>query len=108
MSGGDWPELERTELERRHREACDLLLASQEELGRVSSAHEKALREVESAHADVDASRDDLRDAERELRALRDELAVRDGQLADVVGSASWRLTQPLRLLKARIREPRQ
>jgi hypothetical protein len=108
VSGGDWPDLERTELERRHREACDLLLASQEELARVSSAHEKALREVESAHADVETSRDDLRRADLELHVLRNELTVRDGQLADLVGSASWRLTQPLRLLKARIREPRQ
>jgi chromosome segregation ATPase len=108
VSGGDWQDLERIELERRHREACELLLASQEELARVSSAHEKALREVESAHADVEMSRDDLRGAELELQALRDELTVRDGQLADVVGSASWRLTEPLRLLKARIREPRQ
>jgi hypothetical protein len=101
MSGGDWPELERTELERRHREACDLLLAAQEELARVSSAHAKALREVESAHADVELSREEVRAAELEL-------ALRDGQLADVVGSVSWRLTQPLRLLKARVREPRQ
>jgi hypothetical protein len=105
VSGGDWPELERTELERRHREACDLLLAAQEELARLSSAHELALREVESAHADVELSLDDLRAAE--LR-LRDEVALRDEQLADVVGSVSWRLTRPLRLLKARIREPRQ
>jgi hypothetical protein len=101
VSGGDWPELERAELERRHREACDLLLAAQEELARVSSAHERALREVESARADVELGRDDLRRAELAL-------ALRDEQLADVVGSVSWRLTRPLRQLKARIREPQQ
>jgi hypothetical protein len=101
VSGGDWPELERTELERRHREACDLLLAAQEELARVSSAHENALREIESARADVELSRDDMRRAELAL-------ALRDEQLADVVGSVSWRLTGPLRQLKARMREPQQ
>jgi hypothetical protein len=96
---GDWTDLDRAELERRHREACDLLLASEQEVGRLASALAKAVREAEVLASELEL--------ERQRTADRDaQLADRDQQLADVIGSASWQVTRPLRTLKSRLREP--
>jgi hypothetical protein len=98
MSGGDWSDLDRAELERRHREACDLLLASEQQLGRLASELEKVSRNAEVLASDLDLARQELADRDAQL-------ADRDTQLADIVGSASWQVTQPLRSLKSRLRE---
>ena len=99
MSGGDWPELERTELERRPARRATSC-SPRRRSSPLASAHEKALREIESARG-VELSR---ATCEPPIR-LR-EVAVRDEQIADLVGSVSWRLTRPLRVLKARLVEP--
>jgi hypothetical protein len=105
MTDGDWSEIGRDELERRHREACKLLLASEEELARVAGALESAVRESEAAHADLAVAQADLAHAHDELRETSRLRALREDQLADVLGSASWQLTRPLRQLKSMARE---
>jgi hypothetical protein len=93
-------EPDRAELERRYREACALLLASQEELSRLAQRVEDATRAAEETRADLDAARDELQQAHADLGEANRVRALREEQLADVLGSASWRLTTPLRSLK--------
>jgi hypothetical protein len=93
-------EPDRGELERRYREACTLLLASQEELSRLAQRVEDATRAAAETQADLEAARDELAQAHDDLGEANRVRALREQELADVLGSASWRLTTPLRTLK--------
>jgi hypothetical protein len=104
MSGGDWGDLDRAELERRHREACELLLASEQQLGRAAGELEVVVRRAEVLASELELERRRLAEREAQLADREAQLLQRDAQIADIVGSTSWQVTQPLRSLKSRLR----
>jgi hypothetical protein len=105
VTGGRWPELDRLELERRHLEACELLISSEEEIARLASTLELASREIEAARSELASAREDVAQLELELREVGELRALREAQLDGVLASASWQVTRPLRVLKAIVRE---
>jgi hypothetical protein len=105
MTGGRWSELDRLELERRHLEACELLISSEEEVARLASSLELAIRETEAARSELASAREDVASLELELREVGELRALREAQLDGVLASASWQVTRPLRVLKAMVRD---
>jgi hypothetical protein len=106
MTDGPWSELDRPELERRHLEACELLIASEEEIARLAGTVELVSREIEIIRSELATARDDIVQLERELREMAELRALREVELEGVLSSASWQVTRPLRVLKAIVREP--
>jgi hypothetical protein len=105
MSGGDWADLDRAELERRHREACELLLASEQQLGRAASELEAVVRRAEALAGELEVERRRLAERDAQIAERDAQIVQRDAQIADIVGSASWQITRPLRTFKSRLRE---
>jgi hypothetical protein len=105
MSDARWPELDRLELERRHLEACELLISSEEEIARLASALELVSREVAVTRSELAAAREGAAELRAELRAVEELRALREKQLEGVLASSSWQLTRPLRVIKSMLRE---
>ena len=100
--------IERAELERRYREACELLLAAQAEIARIADDLAGTSRVRDEAVLELATVRDELASALGELDHAGRTRALREQQLDEVLGSASWQLTGPLRRIKALVRESRQ
>jgi hypothetical protein len=105
MTDGRWRDIDRPELERRHLEACELLISSEEEIARLAGSLEVALREVGAARADLASARERIAQLELDLRQITELCALREAELDGVLSSASWQLTRPFRVLKSIVRE---
>jgi hypothetical protein len=105
MTDGRWQEVDRLELERRHLEACELLISSEEEIARLASSLALALREVEASRFDLTGARERVAQLELELRAVAELRALREAELNGVLSSTSWQVTRPLRVLKGIVRD---
>jgi chromosome segregation ATPase len=87
-------------IERLELAADELVDASEQGLRALHEGHQ---RELAAKDAEVAAARVEPDALRGEVAALRERLARADRTLAEVFASPSWRITKPLRRLKARL-----
>lgn len=70
----------------------------------LARCQEQLEQHIAAASERLSAADSQLREADQQLRALMQQLAERDERLHAIRRSLSWKLTRPLRWLKARVR----
>lgn len=85
------------------------LAAFEAELASTRERHDEAMAVALAANAAVlSGLRAELRQRDAEAQDLRSRLALRENEVGRLVGSHSWRITAPLRWLRARVAALRQ
>ena len=80
------------------------LAAFEAELASTRERHDEAMAVALAANAAVlSGLRAELRQRDAEAQDLRSRLALRENEVGRLVGSHSWRITAPLRWLRARV-----
>lgn len=95
--------LERSALTQEHGQTKADLGAALQRLDALQARHEAERSAAAAAHAaDQAAMRAELRQRDAQQQDLRSRLALRENEVQRLVGSHSWRITAPMRWLRAR------
>jgi hypothetical protein len=79
-------------------------IAARERVAELEAELRLARHRIAALEADVAPARRRAAEAEEELAAAAHRIAGAERALADITGSASWKMTEPLRTVKRRVR----